>query len=493
MLAAAAGCVALVLAYWLDEFVRRLLLPSLIESTGFNRRLSLAAATGAGCAFLVAATISTLQVPQRVKLFDLAARRRAWRRGTVRRELLTVQTTLAVLLIAGAGMFARSYYNLLHQDFGMRVDDVLIVGLERSLSSASDQDQLLATAVDRVRALPGVTGATLFEMLPHRGIMAPPLSLPGIGQPPPLDREAPGLIRATPELFEILEIPILLGRPFSHADEAGAPVAIVNETMAQTLWPGTSVLGKCFRTGFDPSYDPSTATGPPRPPSSAPCYEVVGVARDVRAWATPRRERKVLQYYVPYSQAPSVPPPVGPFPQAHGLLVHTASPDDSLVRSIRRVVLDGRTDLPFIEVSRYATLFAQETGPWKIGASLLALFGSVALVIATVGIYAAFAHAVSERRHEMAVRLALGASRARVLLMILRDSAAVAAMGTLYGACTAVLAVRVTQSMFVGTSSADPLILVSAGAVMLLVAILATSIPAYGASRTDPNTLLRAE
>ena len=96
MLAIAAGGVALVLAYWLDELVRRLLLPSLIESSGVNLRVVMAAVTGAVCAFLVAATIGALQVPQRVKLSDLAASRRVWRRGTLQRELLIVQTTLAV-------------------------------------------------------------------------------------------------------------------------------------------------------------------------------------------------------------------------------------------------------------------------------------------------------------------------------------------------------------------------------------------------------------
>jgi hypothetical protein len=426
-----------------------------------------------------------------VKPTDLAAARLPWRRSMLQRELLLVQTTLAVLLIAGAGMFGRSYYTLLHQDFGMRMDDVLVASFERPLSSAADQDRVLTNAVSRVRALPGVTGATFFEMLPHAGFMAPSLSVPGRAEPTSLEGAPAAMIRARPELFDILSLSIVMGRPLTHADEAGAPVAIVNETMAQTLWPGTSPLGKCFRTWFESPYDSTVGSRSPAPPASSPCREIVGVARDVRARAVPGSyHSRRMQYYLPYSQAPS---PHGPWPQMHGLLVRTPSGGDALTDAIRRVVVDGRTDLPFLAVRRYATLLAQETAPWRIGASLLILFGSLALAIATVGIYAAFAHAASERRYEMAVRLAVGAARGRVLLMMLRESAALAAMGCVCGAVTAVLAGRVTQSMFVGTSSADPLVLGSAGIVMLLVAVLATWLPAHGASRTDPNTLLRAE
>jgi putative ABC transport system permease protein len=121
------------------------------------------------------------------------------------------------------------------------------------------------------------------------------------------------------------------------------------------------------------------------------------------------------------------------------------------------------------------------------------LLGALALATAAVGIHAAFAHSVAERQHEMAIRLAVGASRRRVLLMMLREGAAVAVTGVLYGAIVAVLTGRVLQSRLVGLSSADPLVIGMAGTVVLMVAVLATWVPALTASRTDPNALLRAE
>ena len=141
----------------------------------------------------------------------------------------------------------------------------------------------------------------------------------------------------------------------------------------------------------------------------------------------------------------------------------------------------------------YSTSRSAGFGKWLVGTKLLLLLGALALATAAVGIHAAFAHSVAERRHEMAIRLAVGASRRRVLLMMLREGAAVAVTGVLYGAIVAVLTGRVLQPRLVGLSSADPVVIGMAGTVVLMVAILATWVPALIASRTDPNALLRAE
>ena len=103
-----------------------------------------------------------------------------------------------------------------------------------------------------------------------------------MAESPSVDGQLPFLHAATPEFFDILGIDVVQGRRFTAADERGAPVVIVNETMARSVWPGESALGKCIRIGFDPAFDPETAAGPPGPPTTVPCREVVGVARDVR-------------------------------------------------------------------------------------------------------------------------------------------------------------------------------------------------------------------
>ena len=496
IVASVAAGVALVLGYWLDEVVRSVLFPSLVETSGMTRQVAVAAGIGGACTLLVAAGAGAWQLPGQVRAADLLGTRRIWRRATAQKELLIVQATLAVLLITGAGLFGRTYFELASQDPDARLDDVLVVFFDDGPGSVPNQDHLLATAVDRVRALPGVTAATVFAFLPFRGVMAPPISVPGIGGEPRLDGDLPFLIESTPELFEILRIGIVEGRRFTAADDRGAAVAIVSETMARGLWPGTSALGKCFRIGFDPAWDPATATGPPVPPASAPCREVVGIARDWRRTSADggHAQRRVMHYYVPFSQGVRLPRALASQPtRIQGLLVRHRTADDALAGSIRRAVVDGRGDLPFVEIRPYATPPDGRLAPWLIGTKLLLLFGALALATAAVGIHAAFAHAVAERQHEIAIRLAVGASRRRVLLMMLREGGAVAASGVMYGAAVSLLVDRVLGSTVVGVSSSDPLAIGLAGTLVLIAAILATWFPALTASRADPNVLLRVE
>ena len=200
-----------------------------------------------------------------------------------------------------------------------------------------------------------------------------------------------------------------------------------------------------------------------------------------------------MQYFVPFSQVPPPPAGVGPGPGIQGLLLRTTAGPGVLAAPIRRVVLDGRTDLPFLQVRRYSELLERQMRPWRLGTALLSLFGALALGVAAVGLYATFAHSVGERRREMAIRLAVGARPHRVLVMILREAAGVALAGVLCGAFVAALGGRWMQSMLFGTAPSDPLVLGSAAIVMLAVATLATFVPARHASRTDPTSLLRAE
>jgi hypothetical protein len=305
----------------------------------------------------------------------------------------------------------------------------------------------------------------------------------------------PFLIAATPEFLDILGIDILQGRRFTTDDERSAPVVIVNQTMARTVWPGENALGKCIRIGFDPSFDPFTAAGPPGPPMTVPCREVIGVARDVRQRSVVPNgaEDRLMQYFVPFSQVPGPPAGVGPGPGIQGLLIRTAVGVESLISPIRRAVVDGRTDLPFVEVRPYTDLLARQMRPWRLGTALLSLFGVLALSVAGIGLYAVFAHAIAERRREMAIRIAIGAPPARVLGMILREACRLAAAGVLCGCALAVLAGRWLQSMLVGTAPSDPIVLGAAAILMLTVAAMASFLPARAASRSDPTALLRAE
>jgi putative ABC transport system permease protein len=459
---------------------------------------TLVAALGAGLgALAIAAVVGLLQLPRHVRAGDLSGASYGGRRSRAHTMLLLVQTTLSVVLIAGAGMFGRSLYNLMAQDFGMRLDEVVLVGFERGPGSVAGQDEIFSSALERIRSMPGVEVATKVQALPFAGFHVPPIGVPGMAESPSVNGQLPYLNAATPELLEILGIDIVQGRRFTAEDEAGrgAPVVIVNQTMARTVWPGENALGKCIRIGFDPSFDPFTAAGPPGPPTTVPCREVVGVARDVRQRSVVPGgiEDRLMQYFVPLSQVPPPPAGVGPGPGILGLLLRTTGDVAGLIAPIRRAVLDGRTDLPFVEVRPYTDLLEQQMRPWRLGAALLSLFGVLALSVAGIGLYAVFAHAIAERRREMAIRIAIGAQPGRVLGMILREAGRLAAVGVLCGCALAVVAGRSLQPMLVGTAPFDPIVLGTAGALMLIVAGLATFLPARTASRADPTALLRAE
>ena len=488
VVAALATGVSVVLGYWFDAAVRRVLLPAVSASDGPGAR-TLLAVMG-----LVAAAAGAWAMPSGAGP-DHLKNRHGTGRARLQNGLLVVQTAVSVLLLAGAGMFGRSLYVLLQQDFGLRLDDVLVLEFEQGPGVPPEQHQIFADAIDRVRALPGVQSVTPFRTLPFGGHDIPPIAIPGRPDPPNMGGQLPYLIAATPELLDILGVKIVQGRRFVAADDRGEKVTIVNETMAREGWPGESALGKCIRIGFDPSFDPSTAAGPPVPSTLLPCRRVVGVAKDVRQRSVVPTdyEDRLMQYYVPMSQVPDPPGAIAPGPRVGGLLVRAAGDPSNLIVPLRRLVVNGRANLPYVHVRPYVELLQRQVQPWRLGATLLTMFSALAVAVAAMGLYAAFAHAVVERRREMAIRVAVGASPARVVAMILREALRLSAVGIVVGTAGALMAGRSVQSILFGIVPADPLVLGGAAAAMLIVVAIATSLPARTASRADPNALLRAE
>jgi putative ABC transport system permease protein len=494
LVALAATGVSVLLASWFDGAVRQVLLPDLAPGDGAGRTVMLAAACAGALAAIAAAVANASNLPRRLARGSLDGERGSVRRTPVQTGLLVLQTALSVLLLAGAGMFGRSLYNLLAQDFGMNMKDVLVVDVEQGPGGASRGD-LFDAALARVRAVPGVRAATTIGAIPFSGFNVPPIAVPGRAEPPGVGQQLPFLQAATPEFFDILGIRILQGRKLTAADEHGPQVVVVNETMARNVWPGESALGKCIRIGFDPDFDPETATGPPTPSASVPCREVVGVAADMRqrSLVPTGSEGHLMQYFVPFSQVPI--PPFVPNPDrgAWGLLLRVDTDAAALAPAIRRIVVGNRTDVPFIRVRPYTQLLDRQMRPWRLGTALLGVFSALALCVGAVGLFAAFSHAVTVRRREMAIRIAIGARPRGVVWMILREATRLAAAGILVGWAAAVVGGRWLQSLLFETSRADPLVLGSAATIMLAVAMAATLLPARAASRADPSSLLRAE
>lgn len=494
LLSTAAVALSLVGAQWFDAAVRQVLLPGLTpaETTGTT---ALVAALAAGCvAAIVTGLANGANVPRALSASSLDEERHSGRRSRVQTTLLVLQTALSVVLLCGAGLFGRSLHNLLAQDLGMRMDGVFVVDFEEGAGGGRDRgDDPFGSALERVRRIPGVQSATVIGALPFAGHNVPPIAVPGRAEPPNVNGQLPFLQPATPEFFTILGVTIVEGRAFTEADDKGAPVVVVNQTMAHALWPGASAIGQCIRIGFDPSFDPETAAGPPTPSSAVPCRQIVGVARDMRqrSLVPEGAEDRLMQYFVPYSQVPIPPFVPDPDRSAWGLLIRTRADTAQVASAVRRAIVDGRSDLPYVRVRPYEQLLDRQARPWRLGQTLFALFGALALVVGAIGLYAAFTHAVALRRREMAIRLAIGARPPGVVTLVLREALSVAAAGIVLGIFMAFAGGRWLQSLLFQTSGADPLIMGTAAAVMLAVAVMATLLPARHASRADPATLLR--
>jgi putative ABC transport system permease protein len=492
LLAVAATVVALFLALWMDDAVRRVLFPGIVARTTIGDS-TLWAALAAGLMAAVAGSLALLwQVPSHAASGQLSGAGSAGgRRTRTMTSLLLVQTALSVVLLAGAGMFGGSLYQLWAQDFGMNMAGVLLIDFEQGPNRSEEQSRILASAIDRIRELPDVELATPINNIPFTGFNVPPIAVPGRDGPPSVGGQLPFLTASTPELFTILGIRIVEGRALTAADDRGAPVVIVNQTMARGVWPGESAIGKCIRIGFDPDWVPSE--GPPTPSDKVPCREVVGVARDTRqrSLLPSENEARLMQYFVPFSQVPYPPFISQTEPRINGLLVRPRRITTALVSNIRRLVVGTRTDLPFVSIRPYTQVLDRQMRPWRMGTTLLGLFSALAVGVAAIGLYAAFAHAVAERRREMAIRLAVGARPAGVLRMVVGEALRLAGLGAVCGAVVAAGAGRWLQALLFGVQPSDPLVLGAAAGVMLLVAVLATWLPARTAARADPSRLLR--
>jgi putative ABC transport system permease protein len=486
--------VSVLLASWFDGAVRAVLLPDVAAIDGAGRSAVLAALCAGVLALIATGLANASNLPASFAAGSLdGGERQSGRRPLLQTGLLVAQTALSVLLLAGAGMFGRSLYSLLAQDFGIDMDGVVVVDFEQGPGGAAPAD-VFDAALDSVRAVPGVAGATPIAAIPFSGFNVPPISVPGLAEAPNVNRQLPFLQAATPEFFDILRIRIVDGRKLTAADDRGPLVVVVNETMARTVWPGERAVGKCIRIGFDPDFDPETASGPPTPSAAVPCREVVGVARDMRqrSLLPTGGEDRLMQYFVPFSQVPVPPFIQEPGPRAWGLLLRVDGDLATIAPLVRRIVTSGRSDLPFVRVRPYSDLLERQLRPWRLGTTLLGLFSALALLVGAVGLYAAFSHAVTMRRREMAIRIAIGSRPAGVIALVLREALGLAGVGVVAGWIAAVLGGRWLQSILFDTSRADPVVLGGAAALMLAVAAAATLLPARAASRVNPATLLRS-
>jgi putative ABC transport system permease protein len=393
----------------------------------------------------------------------------AHRSTRVRTALVVGQTAMALMLVAGAGLLIRSLKELSDVDPGVRTERVLAFHVGLLPARSGNPAYVISFFRDlreRLAALPGVEAVGLASRLPLSGDDHSN-SFRLMGEAPTPGHERSAQDRAvSPGYFRTLGIPVR-GRAFTDADVAtGLPVVIVNETFARRFFPGVDPIGSQFI--------PSRAGGVPR--------VIVGVAGDARQFGldTPAEP----EFYIPHAQ--------DPWPWL-SVVVRTTVEPRSLVPVLEQAVWSLDRDLPVTAIRTMDDLRQSSLVPRRLNMVLLGIFAALALVLAVVGTYAVMAYVVSERVHEMGIRLALGARPAEVLWLVARRGLRVGAIGVALGLAGALAVGRALHGLLFGVTPADPLTLASVALVIAVAVLGASYLPARRAARVDPMVALRTE
>jgi putative ABC transport system permease protein len=390
-----------------------------------------------------------------------------------RSVLIGVEVALAFVLLSGAGLLLRTLWTMQHVDRGFLPDRVATMRLSLPGSLYAGPPEVSAfysQLLDRVRALPGVESAAtgsgvLQPLLANSGVF----TIEGRPAPPPGEQVEYPVEIVSPGYFETLGVTLQSGRTFTTQDHTDAPlVVMINETLARVGWPGQDPLGRRIRGGGANS--------------RAPWLTVIGVVRDLRR-ADLRREIRPELYFSTL-QRPS---------RSQMLLIRTAGDPASIVAAVRHEVQTLNPQLPLFAVGTLQGQVAQTLTPDRFGAVLLATFALVAVLLASVGIYGVTAHAVGQRRHEVGIRMALGASRADVLRLMIAQHLKPAVAGVVIGAAGALALSRSLRTLVYGIGVADPLTYIVMAAALLAVTLIACWVPSRRATKVDPLVALRSE
>jgi putative ABC transport system permease protein len=396
------------------------------------------------------------------------------RRGRFARQLLALaEVAIALVLLVMAGVLLRSFSRLSAVDPGFRPGGVLTLDLSPSEAKYPDPARLslfYRELLGRVSALPGVEHAATVFPLPLGGKNFF-LGFAVFGRPvSSSDSDSATVRRVSPELFRTLGIRLVRGRVFDLRDTVEAPkVAVVNERMAAAIWPHGDAIGQ--RLTF----------GDPEKPGVT-WMTVVGVVNDVKQQAL--SEEPSFEVYQPQLQDPE---------GASTLVVRSTGDPEALTASIRRTVLGLDPDLPVYRVRKLSAVVAESLAQNRLSTVLLGLFAGLALVLAAVGVYGVISYSVTQRMHEMGIRMALGAHRGDVLRLVIRQGMSLVGIGLLLGLLGAFFATRVLAGLVYGVSTKDPATFVFVPTLLASVALLANYLPARRATRVDPQVALRQE
>ncbi|MGH9940064.1 MAG: ABC transporter permease [Blastocatellia bacterium] len=398
------------------------------------------------------------------------------RLGGARGLLVVFEIALALVLLVGGGLLVRSLARLQRVDLGFNTENVLTFGVTVSGEALGENStprrraDFFRQVEERLKALPGVTGASVTSSLPLSGGAARTgLRIEGRAQEP--GREPMGVVHIVgDDYFRTMGVPLRQGREFTARDDLNAPpVLIVNETLAKRLFPNEDPLGK----RIEPSY---SAVGPTR------MREIVGVVGDTKH--TGPRDRLEPEIYFALGQMPM---------ETMAVAIRGAGDPRGLSNAARDTLRALNRNAPVFRFRTLDEYFARTIAPARFNTLLIGLFAVVALVITMVGLYGVISCAVSQSVHEFGVRMALGAQAGDILRLVLKQGMALALAGVALGAVGAFALTRWLADLLYGVSATDPMTFIVIALLLVAAALLACWIPARRATKVDPIVALRCE
>ena len=395
-------------------------------------------------------------------------------RHHIRHGLVMAEVALAVMLVIGAGLLLRTVYNLTQVDGGFDRSRLVTFSmtLPQAQSAPPDRLRTFQSLLGTLRSLPGVQGATAMSGLPpERPLNANDTDIDGYTAPPEGPYENVDYYQGVmSDYFETMGIQVVQGRSFERTDAASTGrVAVVNETLVNTFWKDRNPIGQRLR---------------PCCGDQIPWFTVVGVAKDVKQGGIDQKAG--TEFYQLIDQT-------GGGPETINVVLRTTLSPSALAQTIERTVRDVNPTVPVVRLQGMDGVFAESIRRPRLLAQLIGAFAGLALLLAAVGTYGVLSYMVAERRREIGIRLALGADHSRVLGQVMKQGLLLTAVGLVAGLAGAFGVNRLISSLLFGVQPTDATTMIAVVMTIAGVAAIACWVPAWRASRLDPNVVLRED
>jgi predicted permease len=484
MLSLIGGALGLLLAPWTADLILAFQQPAYGLgglTTGTDTRVlifTLALSLGTGVLFGLVPALQASK-PDLVTSLKESSPVSGSRKSRLQKLLVVSQMAISLVLLVGAGLAVKTMQKIVNIDRGFDIDNRLLVSLDLSIQGYGQEAgrSFYEHLIKRLESTPGVISASFAKTVPPND-WSDSMSVFYEGQEPTQERlrgnEEIGIRtdvnRIAPLYFQTLNIPLLHGRDFTEADKEGTPaVAVINEKLAEKLWPGEYAVGKRLAAPY--------LNGPPRPP-----VEIIGVAKDTRYRTLLADAPPIL--YLPVLQA---------YDGRTTLVIHTTGDPADIVQTIRKEITEVDRNLPLFAVRSMSEQVATTLWQQRMAAGLIGIFGVLALVLAAIGLYGVISHSVTQRTREIGIRMALGADQVQIVRLVIKQGLRLAMTGVSLGIAAAFALTKFMSSVLYEVSATDPATFIAVSVLLIAVALLASYIPARRAMKVDPMVALRYE